>query len=220
MPDLFIILGPDHTGSGSAISAEDWTTPFSDLKADIEFAKVLEATAEQNSGIKINNKAHEKEHSIEVQLPFLQFVNKDHMKTMKMLAIMVSHDVNIKKLAEDIKAAIKLTKKTVCFITSSDFTHYGENFGFTPFIYNIKESLLEMDNGAIETIKKLDSSVFLNYVKKTGATICGTLPIALMIDIIWQDVSDVHLLSYYTSVDITEGKDYSHSVGYAAMVFK
>jgi AmmeMemoRadiSam system protein B len=73
--DIYIILGPNHSGSGNAISMEGYETPFGVARVDQEFVKAL---LEKNDEIKIDEEAHAQEHSIEVQIPFLQFATKDN----------------------------------------------------------------------------------------------------------------------------------------------
>jgi len=63
----------------------------------------------------------------------------------------------------------------------------------------------------------MDSRGFLGYIEKTGATICGAYPIALLIEIIKQRARSAELLKYYTSGDLTG--DYSSSVSYASIAF-
>ena len=76
--------------------------------------------------------------------------------------------------------------------------------------------MYKLDNGAIEHIKKLNTSKFLDYTEKTGATICGKFPIAAALEISKKLGSKkAKLLHYYTSGDIA--KDYSSAVGYAAI---
>src|SRR3989338_8466292 len=81
--DVYIMLGLSHSGFPSCVSLEDWETPFGIVKVDEEFTRVLMA----NSGLKQNERAHSGEHSIEVQLPFLQFANMDHLKQLKISPI-------------------------------------------------------------------------------------------------------------------------------------
>jgi len=209
-PDLFILLGLSHSGSASCVSLEDWETPFGVVKADNEFIKRLM----QNSGLKQDEPAHNQEHSIEVQLPFLQFVNKDQSDKIKIAPVIVSN--NYKKIAESIVKTIKETNKKVLVIASSDFTHYGLNYGYFPFSTDIKENMRKLDNGAIEQIKKLDAYHFLSYIEDTGATICGKIPIATLIEVrSLIGLKKAKLLHYYTSADIV--KDYGSAVGYAAV---
>jgi len=209
-PDLFIMLGLSHSGFGSCVSLEDWETPFGVLNADKEFIKVLMI----NSGLKQNENAHSHEHSIEVQLPFLQFVNKEHLPQIRIAPIIVSE--NYDRIAEAIAKTIEETGKDVQIIASSDFTHYGFNYGYFPFSSNVRENMRKLDSNAIEQIKKLSAYGFLSYIEETGATICGKMPIAALLEISsLMGFKKAKLLHYYTSGDIVN--DYGSAVGYAAV---
>jgi AmmeMemoRadiSam system protein B len=212
--DLYIMLGLSHSGFGTCVSLEDWETPFGVIKTDKEFGKKL-----IESGIKQDEAAHQQEHSIEVQLPFLQFANKDYLNQLKIIPIIASPDKNYEEVAKIIAEAIKELKINVCIITSSDFTHFGFNYGYFPFKDNIKENMYNLDNGAIEHIKKLNAYKFLDYSEQTGATICGKHPIAVMLELSkLLGARKARLLHYYTSGDIVE--DYGSAVGYAAVVIE
>lgn len=202
-PDVFIVLGTAHAGFGNSVSMEDWRTPLGIAKVDKEFAKIL-----MKNGIEHNEAAQEGEHSIEVQIPFLQYILEDF----KFIPILVS-DLAV---VSAIKKTIMQADKKVTFIASSDFTHYGANYGYAPFNADIKKNMQKLDAGAIDYIKKIDAKGFLDYIDKTGATICGRMPIAAMLDCIKAEKAE--LLKYYTSADIS-GKGYSMAVGYAAIKF-
>jgi hypothetical protein len=208
--DVFVLLGLSHSGYGSCISLEEWETPLGIVKCDRDFGKALM----ENTGLRQNEEAHSQEHSIEVQLPFLQFVSKG---SVKVLPIIVSGDVPYGKLAENIAKTIKESNKRACLIASSDFTHYGLNYGYLPFRANVKENMYALDNGAISHIKRLNAAKFLDYAERTGATICGKLPIAVMVEACRLLKGEhAELLKYYTSGDIVH--DYSSAVGYASIV--
>lgn len=213
VPDVYILLGLSHSGFGSCISIEDWETPFGIIKVDSDLGKELSKLTK----IPIDEIPHQNEHSIEVQLPFLQFVNKD--KEFKILPIIISPDIKIKDFALKLKKTIDTLKKKVIFIASSDFTHYGSNYGYLPFRDNIKENMYNLDSGAINLIKNLDSDGFLEYVNSKEMTICGYYPIYALIEITKVfNAQKSELLKYYTSGDIVE--DYSNSVGYASIKIK
>ncbi|MBU1198455.1 MAG: AmmeMemoRadiSam system protein B [Nanoarchaeota archaeon] len=212
LPDLFILIGPNHRTNESGISVKTFETPLGFVRVDQDFAKVLAG----KGNIKINEKIHEPEHSLEVQLPFLQFVLGDRAEKIKILPLLVSDDLDIDKAVNDLKETIKELKRKVTFIVSSDFTHYGPSYGYTPFTDNIKENLAKLDNGAIEFIKEGDVNGFELYIQETGASICGFLPILLLLKII--NSKKVFVESYYTSADVTG--DYSNSVSYVSMVFR
>lgn len=155
------------------------------------------------------------EHSIEVQLPFLQYVNKDRLKDVAFIPILIkSYDYkNICKLAD----AIADTDKRICIIGSSDFTHYGRDYGFVPFAFSKKENLYNLDGKALEYVKKMDSKGFLEYSKKT--TICGAGAIAATMEVCKNfGIKKSNLLCYYTSGDILN--DYTNAVGYASFSFE
>src|SRR3989338_3675605 len=117
--DVYILLGLSHSGYPSCVSLEDWETPFGTISVDKEFNRVLMA----NSGLKQNENAHSQEHSIEVQLPFLQFANRDYLDKLKIAPITVSGDISCKDIAKAIAKTIEQTRRKAIIIASSDFTH-------------------------------------------------------------------------------------------------
>lgn len=217
-PDLFVIIGPNHTGFGANFSTylfSDWETPLGTVKVDKKFGKEL---IKKFPSLVNETGAHLSEHSIEVQLPFLQFANRDKLKDIKFLPIIVGYSEynECLKLAD----AITDTDKNICVIASSDFTHYGPNYGYLPFVHAKKENIYNLDSEAINFVKKLDSKGFFEYKNKRKATICGAGPIIVAIEAVKSlGAKSGKLLSYYTSADITN-KDYTNAVGYAAIVFK
>jgi len=213
IPDLYILFGLSHSGFNSCISLEDWETPLGVVKTDKEFGEKLSSL----SGLPIDEVAHQNEHSIEVQLPFLQLVNKG--KNFKILSIIISLDIDIKKFVRNIKETLDQTKKTTMLIASSDFTHYGPNYDFLPFSKDIKENMYKLDKGAIDKVLELNSDGFFGYIERTQATICGKYPIIALIEISkLLGAKKSELLQYYTSGDII--RDYNNSVGYASLIIK
>lgn len=206
-PDVYIILGVNHSGFGRdfSIDLRDYETPFGVVKVDREIDLGLR---EEH----INN-----EHSIEVQLPFLQFANKSRLKDIRIFPILVNN-YDYEKCKELGRRIAKL-KKRICIIASSDFTHYGSMYGYAPFVFNKRESMYELDKGAIEFICKLDGKGFLEYKEKKGATICGAGPIIITIEACKiLGSKEGKLLHYYTSGDVV--KDYDNMVGYASIVLR
>lgn len=212
LPDTYIFLGLDHSGYGkSALSLDSWETPLGIARIDNELGnQLLKKTELKNDPI-----AHSMEHSIEAQLPFLQFVNKNEPDKTKILPITISNDLDLKKLALDMMEAIMDLDRKVVFIVSSDFTHYGKNYRFVPFTSDVPKRLYDLDAGAIKFIKALDANGFAGYVDETMATICGRQPIYLLLSLLKKSKGE--LLQYYTSGDLTG--DYKNAVGYAAIAF-
>jgi len=215
LADTYVILGTNHTGiGGSNTILEDFETPLGIVKVDIEFAQKL-----IDSGFITQNKeVHDKEHSIEVQLPFLQFVNKD--QDFKILPIAISSNSNYELFGKKIIEIAKELGRNVCLICSSDFTHFGINYAYMPFNENVKENLYDLDKKAIEFIQKFDPWPFINYIDETGATICGKDAIATLISSCKTIGGDIkaRLLKYYTSGDVVG--DYGNAVGYGSIVIE
>jgi len=207
-PDVFILLGTSHSGYKTCLSSEDWQTPLGLVKNDIELCSKLSEALQ----LPINNIAHKNEHSIEVQLPFLQFVVKKPI----IVPLMVSHDIDPVDLGKRLKFFISRLKKQVTVIASSDFTHYGISYGYMPFVSNQKDNLYKLDKAAIDLILAGKTGKFLDFIEEKGATICGAMPISVLLEAIAPAKGE--LLKYYTSADITG--DYSNAVGYASIIFR
>jgi AmmeMemoRadiSam system protein B len=211
-PDVYIILAPSHTGFGSGISLQPFKTPFGQIRIDLKLAELIM----RKSRLKENDLAHEEEHAIEVQLPFLQFASADKMHELKIIPIIVSEDIDWKDLGAAIADALAESKKKALIIASSDFTHYGHFYRYLPFTENAQEGVYSLDGTAIQFIKSADPDGLLKYIRTTGATICGALPIAVLLTAV--TFSKAELLQYYTSGEITN--DYKNTVSYASMIFR
>lgn len=211
--DVFVIMGFSHgrlDTNDITLTRQDWETPLGRAIVDKEIAdKLLELDF-----VSEDDSAHEYEHSIEAQIPFLQYLYED----VQIVPLSVAEGCDIEKAAEQIKEIFEGENKKTCFIASSDFTHYGPSFGYVPFRDNVKENLKELDLKAVEKVKDRDSRGFLNYVEDTGATICGKQPIALMVELLKEKIGKVETLSYYTSGDILN--DYTNAVSYASIILE
>lgn len=211
--DCYVMLGPNHSGMGkSGISLADWQTPLGVVQTD----KVLGKQLVERSELVVDESAHQREHSIEVQLPFLQFVGKDRLRDLRILPISIRDDISLHKLALDMKEVLIDSDKRIVFVVSSDFTHYGATYGYLPFSSDIPQRLYDLDTGAIKHLLKLDAMRFMDYVNETGATICGVLPLILLCKLLGK--GEGQLLQYYTSADIMG--DFRNAVGYASLVFE
>ncbi len=214
-PDVYVIIGPNHSGVGSDFSTclfSDWEMPFGDVDINASFGKSL---IRKFPKLKNELEASINEHSIEVQLPFLQYINKDKLGDITFIPIMVKSD-NYEDLC-GLADAIADTDLDVCLICSSDFTHFGKDYGFYPFAFNKKENMYALDKKALDFIKKLDSKKFFEYSKKT--TICGSAVIVVAIEFCKNlGLKKGDLLNYYTSGDVM--KDYTNAVGYGSFAFE
>jgi len=205
-----IVLAPSHRASFHGASIPDYThykTPLGLIEVD---KPVCQALLKERL-ISTHSEAHRDEHSLEIELPFLQRAIGDF----KLVPILIG------KMDKDeyylLGGALKkyLSEDTL-LVVSSDFTHYGPDFGYLPFTTDVKANLNKLDQGAIERISDRDLEGFVEYIARTGATICGFRPISILLAALPEDTRG-QLLNYYTSGDITGS--YRNSVSYAAIVF-
>ncbi|NOQ38282.1 AmmeMemoRadiSam system protein B [archaeon] len=210
--DSVIILGPDHTGMAEAvsISTENWKTPLGEMKVDKELAEKI---ISESDIITEDEDAHMYEHSIEVQLPFLQHI----LKNFKFVPIIIPHkDINLnklKKVADTISNAIE--GKKVLVIASSDLTHFGKGYSFVPVEKDELEWMKKTDTAIMEKITELDEVQTLNKAKETTA--CGSYPIAVLIMVMKKKMSSGEMIDYSTSYEVSKSKDII--VGYGGIVF-
>lgn len=205
LPDTAILIGPNHRGVGprAAIMAEGaWLTPLGEVQIDSETAAaILDAT----DVLEDNALVHAQEHSLEVQVPFLQYLGAKTKIVPIILVIHVWEDAAIyaEKLGRAIAKAIN--GKNAVVIASTDFTHYEP-----------KAVAEQNDRKAIAAIESLDHTALLDVVERFGISMCGVVPTAAAIVACTAlGAKRAELLSYYTSGDII-GDD-SRVVGYGAL---
>jgi MEMO1 family protein len=219
-PKIIVIMGPSHYSAFhgcSIIDADYFETPLGKVKINRDIGDHLLA----DSLFKKNPSAFEQEHSIEIHLPFLQRIFGTMLTgDIQVLPILVGEldDADAVRAAGKIIAAVAGSKPL--FIVSSDFTHYGPNFGYEPFGNTGRQStsvkLNELDTGAIDMIMKKNLAGFSRYVEKTGITICGKNPIKIAIALPITGFN-AEKLAYDTSGNVTG--DYTNSVSYTAILY-
>jgi AmmeMemoRadiSam system protein B len=162
--DTFIILGTNHSGLGEKVcfSVDDFETSLGRVETDIEFIEDLLIKGKKtnfNGGVDEN--AHRYEHSIEVQLPFLQSVQKKFKIVPVLIRDLTIIELkSLGKLISDLVKEHEKKGKRIFVLASSDFTHYGPSYNFVPFSGNVKENLYALDEKAINSILRLDSDEF------------------------------------------------------------
>jgi len=155
--------------------------------------------------------AHRSEHSLEIQLPFLQRVLGEGFS---IIPLLVSH-VDADALGAMADVLLPYWNDETVVVVSSDFTHYGEGYGYVPFDREIPENISKLDHGAVDRIVALDAEGFRRYVADTGATICGRNPIALLLTMARKKGYGARELFYTTSGEKTG--DYSMSCSYLSI---
>jgi AmmeMemoRadiSam system protein B len=219
-PGMIVILGVNHTGyatSAFSLSLEDFETPLGIAKNDSDFGKkLLKAAENEEFNLKIDERAHLAEHSIEVQIPFIQ----SFFSNCKIVPILINNadPEACEELADLIFDLVEETGKKAVIVASGDFTHFGYIYGFMPFTSDVKRNLYALDGKAIKNIIGFNVNGFLKMAQKT--TICGVGPVLVAMEYARKSHShEAKLLDYYTSADIEKGENYRNAVGYAAIVF-
>lgn len=202
----YVILGPNHTGMGEDFglaTAPLWMTPIGEARMD----KALADLIRKNSiHVKEDNLSHAHEHSIEVQLPFLQFIQSD-FKFVPIVVAAASLDI-YREVGGAIARSIKDLKmeRDVTIIASSDMTHYES-----------QENASRKDSVAIEAILELNEERLLDRVSNLDISMCGYGPAAVMIVAAKElGAKSGRLVNYETSG--AASGDYSSVVGYAGII--
>ncbi|MCP4649890.1 MAG: AmmeMemoRadiSam system protein B [PVC group bacterium] len=204
--DTAIILGPNHTGLGmpySLVNEGTWTTPLGKIKINQELADLLLANSEH---IKNDETSHVYEHSIEVELPFLQYLNN----AINIVPMIIS-DFNIKYLqivGEQIAKAIKTYSQPTLIVASTDMTHYEPH-----------DQAKEKDLKAIDAILELDPKKLHSVVTENKISMCGLAPVTTTLFACKAlGATKAELIGYTTSGELSG--DYDNVVGYAGIVIK
>lgn len=204
-PDTVVILGPNHTGYGNALALMDsgvWRTPFGDVEVD---ALVAHEILRETRLVDVDESAHRFEHSIEVQLPFLQYLFGSEFKF-----VPVCFQLQDLASAEEVGNALAevLAERNAVIIASSDFTHY-----------ETQTSATRKDDAVLKAVEAMDAKQFLTTIESENVTACGYGPIATLITVAKGLLAkEAKRLQYKTSGDITGDK--SSVVGYAAVSFR
>jgi len=213
--DTFIIIGPNHTGMGSGVSIMtegEWLTPFGTSKINEILAKQL-----WRETIDKDENAHKYEHSIEVQLPFLQFIVGSHNFDFVPICMSMQDLRTAEEVGNIIANTIKDADEKVAIIASSDFTHAGFNYAtMPPEGMTVDEFAENQDKMAIEKILKLDPVGLIDTVQSENITMCGYGPVAAMLYANKAlGAKKAELLKYGTSCDVQPGNS---CVGYGAII--
>lgn len=241
-----IILAPDHSGLSFGITLptySEYKTPLGTIKTNMAAVEQLKRLALA----KISAKEHDSEHSLEMQLPWLQKTIANFSITPIIVGNLDEFDIN--QLARELK---KVISDTTLVVVTSDFTHHGASYKYQIFNDHIVNYLRALDSTIIETILKPDLAAFDEILERTQATVCGKNPIKILIALLSGQHLGVtpaapgampgtaiegRLCSYYTSAHLKHARedgvsinvpdlvgdlpdeDAQESVSYAAMIF-
>ncbi|MEJ2189870.1 MAG: AmmeMemoRadiSam system protein B, partial [Acidobacteriota bacterium] len=202
IPRRVVVLGPNHTGIGTAVSVaphSSWRTPMGEQPVDREFARQL---VERHPDAVFDAGAHGREHSLEVQLPFLVARRPD----VEILPVCLAH--------LDLEACLGLGHTLAGLIrdfgdtgivASSDMSHYLPD-----------QKARELDRLAIDAVLTLSPQILYETVHRHGITMCGAVPATVALAAVSElGATAAHLVAYATSGDVNN--DRSAVVGYAGI---
>ena len=199
-PKTFVILCGSKTVSKSVyVTQQNWMTPFGMVRSDKELINDL-----VSKGLVVENDSRFKlDYSVEVQLPFLQFVSRSYLDKLRIVPLIVG------SYSQDL--VDYFIDSDVCFVLSSDLTRFGPKFRYTPFVTGIKQKMDELDGLLISGILKGDLSFrnrsFIGFeALKVVMAVCK-----------WHGCRS-YLVHYYNSGDVTG--DYRNVIGYGGFVFR
>jgi len=203
IPETVIILGPNHHGQGApvSLSVDTWDMPFGKVSVDQEIADYLIKHSEQ---IVIDETAHTFEHSLEVQVPFLQQLQKN-LRIVPLVLGHISYPL-CQKVAESLALAINHSNKNILILASSDMSHYES-----------RASAEQKDRSALQRIEQLDPSGLYTTVHDRRISMCGVIPVTVaMLTAIACGAKEAQLIGYTDSGYVTGDTD--AVVGYAGVV--
>jgi MEMO1 family protein len=198
-PRTVLILGVDHSGAGvpAAVSDRDWMTPLGPAEVDHDLVRAL-----AHGPIEIDEASHVAEHSLEVQVPFLQYV----LPKPRFAAVMIRYGPYrfLAEVAEVVRSA--LTGRDVLLIASTDFSHYVTS-----------EQANRLDHLAIEAILARDAPGLYRTVKEHDISMCGIAPTTALLAALAGEDLTCRLLRWGHS---GEAERMSRVVGYASLLLE
>ena len=205
-PDVFVILGPNHTGLGAGVAIMTygkWETPLGQVPIDTDLARAI---LRNSQTIEEDDLGHQREHSIEVQLPLLQAC--DLPFSFVPICLFSSEYAACQDVGLAVAQAIAESDRSVLMVASTDMSHYVD-----------QEQAKVKDQQAIDAILACDPQRLHRVVRREGITMCGFhSTTAMLIAARELGATSAELISYATSADVT--KDYSSVVAYAGLIVK
>ena len=203
IPRTVVILGPNHHGVGARAAlypSGSWVTPLGTVPIDDTFASLLSRHAPL---LELDTLAHLYEHSLEVQIPFLQTIRPD--VSIVPVCIGFGRYQECEALGKGLALAIREYGEEVLIVASSDMTHYEP-----------ADQAREKDGIAIREILALNPAGLLEACRSRGITMCGVVPATVMLIAARElGASRARLVRYANSGEVNG--DYRQVVGYAAV---
>ncbi len=206
-----IVMGPSHYVGFQGLALPDathWRTPLGEVALDRE---AMEKLARASGLFAFRQDAFRREHSVDIQVPFLQVVVPDAT-----LVPIVVGRIGPAEAREAARALREIMDESTVVVASSDFTHYGPNYGYVPFRDRVPDRIRELALKAAEPISKRDVDGFFAHLERTGDTICGAAPISVLLAAM-PEMSEAVPLKFDTSGRMLG--DWTNSVSYYSVIF-
>jgi MEMO1 family protein len=205
LPRKIIVLGVRHSPPGAdlAILSEGaWRTPLGDAPLDEDLARLLKDNCPR---LREDSVAHQREHSLEVEIPFLQVLNPGF--AFVPISVGTLRFADLQDLGRALARVLRESEEEILIVTSSDMNHYEDD-----------ETTRAKDAKAIEKMKVLDAQALYETCREERITMCGLGPaIATLTAMNELGAKQGDLVRYATSGDVSGDRD--AVVGYAGMVF-
>jgi AmmeMemoRadiSam system protein B len=207
MPARAVILCPNHTGAGREVAvspAAQWLTPFGPAAVDRELATEI---MERDRLFESDSRAHAREHSLEVQLPFLQ----ERVAGFRFVPICLAtrHYETCEQLGATLAEVIDAHRRSgeaIAILASSDLNHYED-----------QTTTLRKDQRVIDCVLALDPRGLWDAVERESISMCGFIPTTVMLIASRRlGARSARLVRHATSGDVNG--DYTAVVGYASIV--
>ncbi len=201
--ETYVIVGPNHTGYGSpiALSTDTWVTPLGEVEVDRDFVEAMPKRI-----IDLDETAHRFEHSLEVQVPFLQYINSGRDFKIVPICLGLQDEETAREVAEEIIIAKEETGKDIVVIASSDMHHYLPD-----------DECRRKDRVVIDAILSMDVAKYYRTIYEMQASVCGYGAIAVAMIYANRYNAKAELVDYSTSGDV---EPMAEVVGYAGIVFR
>lgn len=203
IPETVIILGPNHRGQGApvALGTTTWQMPLGDVPVDQNVANLI---LRHSGQVKIDELAHRFEHSLEVQVPFLQALQE----CLSIVPLVISHISYplCEEVADALAKAMRESGREILIVASSDMSHYES-----------RQSAGRKDRLALACIERLDPYELYRTVHDQRITMCGVIPAVIaLLAAKACGASQYHLIGYTDSGYVSGDTD--QVVGYAGVV--
>lgn len=210
--ERIFLMGPSHYVGfpGVALPKSDsFVTPLGELPVD----QTTIGELEDFPMFKVMPEVHRREHSLEMQLPFIRKAIGE-VPIVPMIVGLVGDEMEIRLIGQIIH---RFVKQSDVVIVSSDFTHFGPRYTYQPFSGDVRKGVLKLDDEAFQYLRQVDLDGFLHFQHRTQATICGFHPCSVLLSMLPAS-TEASVLCYKTSQD-TLMEDNENSVSYMSVVF-